>query len=132
MSKPPSSDLPRISEAEWEVMKAVWDEAPVTANAIAERLVPEHDWSPQTVKTMINRLVNKGALAFRVDGKRQKQYLYSAKVTRRQCIRHEGRSFLSRVFDGQEAPMLSHFLKGAKLSGPEIDELRRILEEKGD
>jgi BlaI family transcriptional regulator, penicillinase repressor len=121
--------MPSISQAEWEVMSVVWDRAPqtVTAGDIVDPLVPRHGWSPRTVKTMLNRLVKKGALGFKAEGKR---YLYHAKVTREQCIREESRSFLDRVFGGEAGPMLNYFVQSVKLSPAEIEELRKLLKNK--
>ena len=119
------SELPRISEAEWEVMKVVWDEAPVTASQVVERLAGAHEWNHRTVKTMLNRLVKKGALAFEQEGRR---YLYRAKATREQCVRQEGRSFLDRVFNGEPGSMLVHFVENEKLTEADIESLKRLLD----
>ena len=116
---------PGISEAEWDVMKVVWDHEPVAASDVADRLAAERDWHPQTVKTMLTRLVGKGALAYKAEGKR---YLYRAKISRDACVRHEGRSFLSRVFDGSVTPAVVHLLTHSKLSDDELKQLRRILD----
>ena len=117
--------VPQISDAEWEVMKVVWDRQPVPATDVVEALRREQGWAPRTVKTMLNRLVNKGALGYAVDGKR---FLYAAKVNRDACVRRESRSFLSRVFDGSVTPAVVHLLTHSKLSDDEIRELRRILD----
>lgn len=118
---------PNISEAEWEVMRAVWAGHPATANEIVERLAGEKDWSPRTIKTMLNRLMKKGALGFTEEGKR---YLYRPLVSQEQCVREESRSFLDRVFGGALGPMLNHFVKSEKLSAEEIAELKRLLAKK--
>ena len=117
---------PQISDAEWDVMKAVWDAQPVPASDVCERLAAERGWATRTVKTMLNRLVNKGALVYEVDGKR---FLYRATVNRNACARQESRSFLSRVFDGSVAPAIVHLLSHSKLSDEELKQLRRILDE---
>jgi BlaI family transcriptional regulator, penicillinase repressor len=116
--------VPQISDAEWEVMKAVWECQPVPASDVVERLGREHKWAPRTIKTMLNRLVAKGALAYEVEGKR---FLYKAKVNRDACIRRESRSFLSRVFDGSVAPAVVHLLTHSNLSDEDLKQLRRIL-----
>ena len=116
---------PAISEAEWDVMKVVWDHEPVAASDVADRLAAERDWHPQTVKTMLTRLVGKGALAYKPEGKR---YLYRARISRDACVRHESRSFLSRVFDGSVTPAVVHLLTHSKLSDDELKQLRRILD----
>jgi BlaI family penicillinase repressor len=106
-------------------MKVVWDSGPLTAGQIVARLSDHTDWHPRTIKTLLGRLVKKGAVAMEPDGNR---FLYRAKVTREACRRHETRSFLSRVFDGAVAPALVHFLKQSELSKEEIEELKNILE----
>ena len=116
---------PQISDAEWDVMKVVWDRQPVPASDVVEQLGRERGWAPRTVKTMLNRLVGKGALAYAVDGKR---FLYSAKVNRDACVRRESRSFLSRVFDGSVTPAVVHLLTHSKLSDDELKQLRRVLD----
>src|SRR5688572_5134769 len=118
---------PNISEAEWEVMRVVWEGHPATANEIVERLAGEKDWSPRTVKTMLNRLVKKRALGFTEEGKR---YLYRPLVSQEECVRDESRSFLDRVFGGALGPMLNHFVRNERLSAEEIAELKRLLAKK--
>jgi BlaI family penicillinase repressor len=120
--------LPQISDSEWDVMKIVWESGPLTAGQIVGHLNGQTDWHPRTIKTLLGRLVKKGAVAMEADGNR---YLYRAKVTREACRRHETRSFLSRVFDGAVAPALVHFLKTSELSKQEIQELKSILEREG-
>ena len=106
-------------------MKVVWDQEPVAASDVAQKLAAEREWHPQTVKTMLTRLVTKGALAYKPEGKR---YLYRAKISRDACVRRESRSFLSRVFDGSVTPAVLHLLTHTKLSDDELKQLRRILD----
>jgi BlaI family penicillinase repressor len=121
--------LPRISEAEWQVMEVVWSgDAPMTANQIVDSLASGFNWSPQTVKSMLNRLVKKRALKFESKGNR---YFYRPAVSRQACVRGESRSFLQRVFDGRVGPMLMHLVEDAKLTPQQIEELRRLLDSKG-
>src|SRR3990170_4164474 len=95
-----------ISDAEWEVMQVLWAAAPLTANDVVDQVAARNDWNPRTVKTLLNRLVNKGALGYEAEGKR---YRYFPRVSRDDCVRRESRSFLSRVFGGAAGPMLAHF-----------------------
>jgi BlaI family penicillinase repressor len=118
---------PTISDAEWDVMQVVWDAAPVTAAEVIERLARPRQWNHRTVRTLLNRLVKKRALGFKVDGKR---YLYHPLISRADCVRRESRSFLSRVFGGSAGPMLVHFVNETDLSPEEIDQLKRILARK--
>ena len=117
----------QISNAEWEVMNVVWECAPVPASDIVARLGEKKKWRERTSRTLIDRLVRKGALRTRLEGKR---YLFSAKVTKEQCVQKESRSFQERVFGGEPAAMLIHLAKQTTFTPEEIEELRRILEEK--
>lgn len=123
------SQIPRISEAEWEVMKVFWQSSPASANDVIEALSDDKDWKPATVKTLINRLLKKKALGFHKEGK---TYLYSPLVTEEECIRAESKSFLKRLYGGALKPMFVQFLKEEKLTEEEIKELKQILDEKTD
>ena len=120
--------LPRISESEWQVMKVLWTKSPATANDVIAALSGVSEWSDKTVRTLLNRLVNKKALAYSKDGR---SYLYRPLVDERQCVRAESRSFLHRVYGGALMPMLAAFLDEDELSAEEIADLRRMLDEKG-
>jgi len=118
--------MPQISDAEWEVMKVLWDSDPLTAGQAVQRIQTDQKWAPRTIKTLLARLVKKGAIAVHLDGRR---YLYRPRVTREACRRHETRSFLCRVFDGAVAPALVHFIRESNLSDADIEQLKRILDQ---
>ena len=120
--------LPRISESEWQVMRELWLCGRATANEVVDALAGSTTWKPKTIKTLINRLVKKGALGFEKQGR---AYLYHPLVNEADCVRAESRSFLSRVYGGALLPMLAHFIEEENLSPEEIEELRRILAERG-
>lgn len=116
---------PSISDAEWNVMKVVWDHGPLTSGEVVKRLADEKAWKPRTIKTLLARLVQKKAVGVDLaDGK----YLYAARVSRELLAKREGRSFLARVFDGAVAPALVHFIQDAELSPQQIAELKKILD----
>ena len=119
------NDLPRISEAEWEVMKILWESAPVTANEIIEKLQGHAAWQPKTVKTLISRLVKKEAVAFEKD---DRVYRYHPLVSKEDCIREENHSFLKRVYNGEFNVMLTSFLNSRELSEKDIEELKQLLD----
>jgi BlaI family transcriptional regulator, penicillinase repressor len=119
-------ELPRISDAEWDVMQVAWRRGDFTAQEMIDEL-SHRDWSPRTVKTLLGRLLAKGALAHEPRGK---AYVYRPAVKREDCVRQESESFLDRVFGGAPAPLLAHFVKRGRLSAEDIAELRRILDEK--
>jgi BlaI family transcriptional regulator, penicillinase repressor len=119
---------PSISEAEWVVMKVVWDRGTVTANQVVGALQKEASWKPKTIHTLLRRLVYKNALAYDKVGR---EFHYRPLVDARHCTHVATRSFLDRFFGGHVAPFLACFLEGEKLSPTEMDELRRILDQKG-
>ncbi|MEA3226754.1 MAG: BlaI/MecI/CopY family transcriptional regulator [Planctomycetota bacterium] len=124
MDKPP-----KISESEWQVMRVLWAKSPLTANEVVERLSGKTHWKPKTVKTLIDRLVKKGAVKFEKEGRR---YKYYPAVGRAECIATERQSFLRRVYGGTMKPMLAAFLEDAELSADDIAELKDILEQKAE
>jgi BlaI family penicillinase repressor len=121
------SQTPRISEAEWKIMKICWATSPVSAQEIIKLAGVQDEWHPKTVKTMLNRLVKKGALGFKKEGR---AYLYEPLVAERDCVTAESKSFLERVFGGSLQPLLAHFVENQKLSPQEINELKTLLKQK--
>lgn len=120
-----TTDGSGISDAEWEVMEVLWAEAPLTSREVVARLAGTTGWSPKTIKTLLGRLVRKGALTYDEEGNR---YLYSPAVAKADAVRAEGRSFVERVFGGDEALALLHFARQVDLPPAEVEELRRLLE----
>ena len=117
--------VPRISDTEWEVMRALWAGHPATAGEIAERLVAsDPTWHPKTARTLIGRLVEKGALAYEAEGR---VFRYRPLFTEQDCIAAASDSFLNRVFGGALQPMLAHFVEREDLSPEEVKELEQIL-----
>jgi len=117
-------NLPKISEAEWVVMKAVWKENPITASRIVEILSDSTSWSAKTIKTLLNRLVQKGAVGFESKGR---VYDYYPLIEESIFLKQESRSFLKRVFGGALNPMLATLVESEDLSEEDIKELKRIL-----
>lgn len=117
----------QISDSEWDVMETVWDAGPCTAADVIRRLRETHDWNHSTIRTLLARLVEKGALDYEVDGSR---YIYRAALSREKCIRHEGRSFTEKVFGGDVGALLLHFARDASLEPEQIEELRKLLDDK--
>ena len=117
----------RITEAEWEVMAVVWDQSPVAASTEVEVVKDRKQWTLATVRTLLRRLVNKGALQQETEGKR---YIYTPLISMAECVRRESESFLDRVLGRAPSEAILHLVKRAELSGKDIQELRRILKEK--
>ncbi len=117
---------PRVSDAEWEVMKIAWRNAPFTAHDVKAALPPGRDWTLATIKTLLNRLHSKGALKFVRSGK---AYQYTPAVTEERLRAAETVSFLDRVFDGLASPMIAHLANAKKLTDADLAELERIVRE---
>ncbi len=120
-------ELPRIADSEWRVMQVLWEHGPQTANDVVNALSGEVKWKPRTIKTLISRLVKKGAIKVAEEGYR---YRYSAAVAESACIRSETKSFVRRVYQGAAKPALAAFLEDADLSAREIDDLQKVLDRK--
>jgi BlaI family penicillinase repressor len=119
-------DLPKISEAEYEVMKIVWEHAPIHTNGVVELLEKTNRWSPKTVQTLLRRLVKKGALSYK---KESRSFVYMPLVKEEEYVTGESHSFLNRFYNGALNAMVLNFLDKDKLSKEDIQELRRILDE---
>jgi predicted transcriptional regulator len=122
---------PAISEAESHVMELLWRESPQGSEELVAVLQPGTAWHENTVRTLLNRLIRKGAVRAEREGRR---FLYSPVLTREQWQSHESRSLLDRVFGGKVTPLLVHFSRNEKLSAKDVAELRKLvdqLEKKG-
>ncbi|MHC4228599.1 MAG: BlaI/MecI/CopY family transcriptional regulator [Planctomycetota bacterium] len=115
---------PKISEAEWEVMKVLWRTSPRTANDIVEELTGKTHWKRETIRTLINRLVQKKALGFEKKGR---QYHYFPRVSEAEGIKAEAESFVRRIGGGSIEPMLAAFVEDKQLSAEKIARLKDIL-----
>jgi BlaI family transcriptional regulator, penicillinase repressor len=119
----------QISDSEWDVMERIWAAGPCTAADVIRQLRATHDWNHSTIRTLLARLVEKGALAYDVDGSR---YIYRAAVSRQRCVRQVGRSFLEKAFGGDVAALLTHFVEESALDRHQIEQLRQLLAQKKD
>lgn len=118
--------VPRISEAEWEVMKVFWSRSPRTANDVVEVLSKQTRWKRETIRTLINRLVQKKALGFKKQGR---QYDYYPLVAEADCIKAETRSLLRRFGGGPIEPMLAAFVEERQFTPEQIERLKCILDD---
>ena len=119
----------QISEAESVVMDVLWRRHPLGAEDVVAELADSRHWQEATIKTLLNRLLNKGAIAAEREGRR---YLYAPLLKRDAWVLEESRGLLDRLFDGRVAPLVAHFSEHRKLSRKDIAELRKLLEEIDD
>ena len=115
-----------LSKAEFEVLDALWINSPATASQIIERLSDDKQWHEKTIKTLLGRLVKKGALSFEKDGR---QYIYTPCIKRADYTLKESKNFIERFFSGRIAPLVSGFAKSEQLSQQDINELKKVIDD---
>jgi BlaI family penicillinase repressor len=115
-----------ISDSESLVMEVLWEKNPATSDDVVAALAKTTDWQEPTVKTLLNRLLNKGAISAERDGRR---YLYRPLLKRSDYVYDASTTLLDRLFNGRVAPLVAHFSERRKLSKKDIAELKRLIEE---
>lgn len=118
--------MERIAEGEYAVMEVLWEEAPLTAAEVAERVPEERGWSLATVKTMLSRLLAKGVLSHEQEGRR---YLYRPAIRREDYVAEESGRLLDRMFGGRITPLVAHLAERDRLSTDDIAEIEKLLKE---
>jgi len=124
MTETSEVNMKEISQAELEVMKVLWLHAPQTANQVVEQLADASQWHEKTVKTLLNRLVSKGAVNFEKDGR---AYLYSPVLQRTDYQQRESQSFIQRVLSGRIAPLVAGFAEQQQLKAEDVAELKQLI-----
>lgn len=113
-----------ISNTELEVMQVIWEKEPCTASDVIQRLQQHKDWHEKTVKTLLNRLVAKGALSFVKQGR---FYLYSTSIDRQVYQQQASGNFVQRLFSGRVAPLVASFARKNELSAADLAELKQLV-----
>ena len=115
-----------ISDAEAQVMEVLWKQSPLGTDDIAAQLEGQQDWQLATIKTLLNRLLTKGAVSAEKDGRR---YLYTPVLQRDAWLEEQSVGLVDRLFDGRLAPLVAHFSSHRKLKKADIEALRALLKE---
>ena len=123
MSKP----TVELTESEWSIIKAVWENEPCTAPAIQEKLFQPTGWTYSTVRTLMDRMVAKGVLRAKKEGKLT---IYHSAVTRAQAQRGELFYTLKHAFNGALTPMVQCLLESNQLDAEELNELELLIKAK--
>ena len=116
----------RISEAEHAVMEVLWDKSPLTAADVCDSVCDKRGWSMPTVKTLLSRLVAKGAVVTEPDGRR---FLYTPLLERDDYVGGDSRRLVDRLFGGRAASLVAHLAEAEALSDRDITEIERLLKE---
>jgi BlaI family transcriptional regulator, penicillinase repressor len=114
----------RFSEAELELMAILWSRAPLAASEIIEAAPPQRDWSATTVKTMLARLVEKGALQTKAQGRR---FLYTPTVERESVAAGQAGRLVDRLFGGRLSPLVAHLAANRDLTEDDLAELEALV-----
>jgi predicted transcriptional regulator len=116
----------QISAAESQVMEALWRKSPLSPEDIIAATAKANDWGPGTVRTLITRLLHKGALS---GAREEGGYFYTPLISREDYVQSESQMLLDRLFGGQVAPLVAHFASHRKLTTADIKKLRKLIEE---
>jgi BlaI family transcriptional regulator, penicillinase repressor len=116
----------RITDAEHAVMEALWDRPRLTAAEVCEEVCAQRDWSLATVKTLLSRLVQKGALTAEPDGRR---FLYTPAIAREAYVGGESRRLVDRLFGGSAASLVAHLAETEALTDSDLAEIEALLKE---
>ena len=113
-----------ISKSELDVMRAIWQQHPCSAQEVIDRLNQEKDWHEKTVKTLLSRLVKKGALSFE---KEQRRYLYIPLIEKETYRQAESQSLLNKLFGGKVSPLIAGYANQQKIDKDDIAELKKFI-----
>lgn len=116
----------RITDAEHAVMEALWDRPRQTAAEVCDEVCAARDWSLATVKTLLSRLVQKGAIAAEPDGRR---FLYTPLIAREAYVGGESRRLVDRLFGGSAASLVAHLAETEALTDSDLAEIEALLKE---
>ena len=117
----------QITDAEWDVMQAVWQADDQAAGEVIAKVQMSRDWNHRTIRTLLARLVEKGAVEVQIDGNK---HLYRAAVSKQECVRSAAKSFSARFFSGDVKSLLLHFVENEDLSREELASIRQSLSPK--
>lgn len=118
------TSLPKISEAEYEVLKIIWECAPISTNEVTEHLTATSNWSPKTIQTLLKRLVSKRAITYEKQGR---VFVYTPLIKEQEYKAYESNSFLKRFYEGNISAMVSAYLEDDTLTETDIENLRELL-----
>ncbi|MEC7818010.1 MAG: BlaI/MecI/CopY family transcriptional regulator [Pseudomonadota bacterium] len=126
MAQDQAQSSERISEAEHAVMEALWDASPRSAADVCDAVCEARGWSMPTVKTLLSRLVAKGAVATEPEGRK---FLYSPVLARADYVGGESRRLVDRLFGGRAAPLFAHLAENEALTEQDLSEIETLLRE---
>ena len=118
----------KLTEAEWQIMNALWENWPATARQIADRLPGDVTWAYTTIKTMLTRLADKNAVK---ESKKGNVAVYEPVLSQQNAQRSALKSLVNQAFDGAFGPLMHFLLEDEKLSEKQKEELLKVLQPEG-
>ncbi len=119
-----------ITDAEWLIMRALWDLGSATASQIVAMVKRERDVSTQTVKTLLRRLIDKHFVAYAVDPNDSRIYHYRPLIRKEEAVKQKSEAFVSQVYQSNVGEFLAHFVENSGLSEDELMQLQLLVKKK--
>lgn len=119
-----------ITDAEWLIMRVLWDMGSATASEVVAAVRHERDVSPQTVKTLIRRLIDKQAVGYAIDPGDSRVYHYRPLIRKDEAVKEKSEMFAAQVYQSNVGDLLAHFVENGKLSEDELVRLQRMVAKK--
>ena len=119
-----------ITDSEWVIMRVLWDRGSATASEITASVKRERDVSPQTIKTLIRRLVDKHIVGYAIDPDDSRVYHYRPLIRKEDAVRRKSETFAAQVYQNNVGDLVAHFVENSGLTEEELLQLQRVVKKK--
>lgn len=116
-----------ITDAELEIMKELWENKQLSLNELTEKLNEKEPRNKNTIKTLLYRLIEKGAV--KSVNKNQKENKFKANISKEKYLKKENQSFLNKLYNGNTSNMLLNFVENKEISKEELKRLIEMIED---
>lgn len=118
--------IPQITDSEWVVMRVLWEQSPLLNRDILKLVSEKSKWNSKTIETLLRRLVDKGAVGYRLVNSKVREYY--PMVSQEACEKVERESFIKKVYDGSVGMLIAGLLKNERLTPEELQKLRELID----
>ena len=119
----------KLTDSEWQILNVLWERYPATARGIAERLPKENNWAYTTIKTLLTRLAEKGAVK---ESKKGNTSLYEPLLSKQMARRNALKSLANQAFDGAFGPLMHFLLEDQKLTVNQRHQLLNAIQKQNN
>ncbi|GAV14250.1 MULTISPECIES: BlaI/MecI/CopY family transcriptional regulator [Paenibacillus] len=123
------NQIPPITDAELEIMRVLWTIPDCPSSEVVKQMTIHMGWSPNTTRTLLSRLVQKGAAGAKLEKVAKRTQLFFPAVSEQEYLQSETKSFMKKLYGGALKPMLANFLEDKKLNAQEIEDLKALFDE---